>query len=290
MLTKNPAAVANYGVDWSEDLGDGETIATSVWAAVTPAGVTMGSETYDDTTASVSVSGGTNGLIAQLRNTITTTAANTFVKAIAIAISDPANLPLGALPISVPQVKVRLDIETDGLDPEGVANVDAQVEGALRAAVGYVEAQSQRIVRRRVLSKSYDCWPCFPLLVQGVPMRDVLSLSYVGEDGVTATLPDADWTWVPTADGARIVLLDNPDLPRLRYGWPDAVTVSFEAGYDPVGTIPVEDVFALPAVTEQAIVMMTGHLFNNRDAVGTERAYEVPLGVENLLINARQWR
>lgn len=290
MLTKNPADVASYGIDWSADLGTGETIATSAWSLVTSAGVTLGADTHDGASSSVKVSGGTNGLTAQLRNSITTTAANTFVKTIAIAISDPAALPLGSLPISLAEVKVRLDIETSDLDPEGVANVDAQVLGALRGAVDYVEAQTQRVLRRRVMSKSFDHWPCFPLTIEGVPMRDVLSISYVDEDGATQTFAEAGWTWVPTPDGARIVLIDNPDIPRTRYGWPNAVTVNFEAGYDPSGTVPVEEVYALPPRVEQAVVMMTGHLFNNRDAVGTERAYEVPLGVENLLINARQYR
>jgi hypothetical protein len=68
------------------------------------------------------------------------------------------------------------------------------------------------------------------------------------------------------------------------------VTVNFEAGFDPVGTVPHVEAYALPARLEQAVVMMTGHLFTNRDAVGTERAYEVPLGVENLMVNARLYR
>lgn len=289
MLTKNPADVAPYSVDYAADLGEGETISASVWTPLTLAGLTLGAESIAGTQTSIVLSGGTNGLVAQLRNVVTTSAANSFTRVIDIEIVDPAALPLGALPIPLAAVKVRLDIETGDLDDAGEAVIDAQVLGALRAAVDYVEAQSLRVLRRRVMTKKFDRWPCFPLQVAGSPMRDVVSIGYIDENGAPQTLDSADWGWADTYDGACVFLIDSPSLPRLQCR-PGAVTVTYEAGYDPAGTVPRVEEYALPARLEQAVVMMTGHLFTNRDAVGTERAYEVPLGVEHLMTSARLWR
>lgn len=204
--------------------------------------------------------------------------------------SDPVPpTPDGGLPISLAAVKVRLDIDTGDLDPEGEAATDAQVLGALRAAVDFVEAQSLRVLRRRTMTKRFDHWPCFPLEIPGSPMRDVVSISYFDRDGAAQTLPGTDWDWTDNYDGGCVFLTGNNGLPSLQCR-PGAVTVTFEAGYDPAGTVPVVEEYALPPRLEQAVVMMTGHLFTNRDAVGTERAYEVPLGVEHLITSGRLYR
>lgn len=55
----DPDAVLDYSLDWSQLLGDGETLASAVWTL--PAGLTEApqGQSHDDTTATVWVSGGT---------------------------------------------------------------------------------------------------------------------------------------------------------------------------------------------------------------------------------------
>jgi hypothetical protein len=55
----DPDAVLDYTIDWSQWLGDGETIAASTWDV--PAGLTEVDESETTTATSVRVSGGTAG-------------------------------------------------------------------------------------------------------------------------------------------------------------------------------------------------------------------------------------
>lgn len=69
--TKDPDAVLDYELDWSEWL-DTDTIASSSWTADT--GITIDSDTNTTTTATVWVSGGTVGERYEVTNHIVTTA------------------------------------------------------------------------------------------------------------------------------------------------------------------------------------------------------------------------
>lgn len=70
---KDPAAVLDFRHDWTDWLTGGETIATSTWS-VSPAGLTVDSDSATGTTATVYVSGGTAGKVYRLTNRITTNA------------------------------------------------------------------------------------------------------------------------------------------------------------------------------------------------------------------------
>lgn len=72
---KDPDAVLDFAIDWSDWLAAGETIATSAWT--TPAGITEDSETETGTVATIWLSGGTDGEDYEATNEIVTTDART---------------------------------------------------------------------------------------------------------------------------------------------------------------------------------------------------------------------
>lgn len=78
---KDPDDVVDYSVDWTDWLA-GDTIATSVW--VVPTGITKDSDTNDTTSATIWLSGGTEGDDYQLTNRITTAAGRTKDKSFTI--------------------------------------------------------------------------------------------------------------------------------------------------------------------------------------------------------------
>lgn len=82
----NPAEVVDYIVDWSDRLED-DTILTSTFTFVVQAGLVKGADSKTDTTATVPLSGGTAGLIATIRNTITTAGARTYESVETLVIS-----------------------------------------------------------------------------------------------------------------------------------------------------------------------------------------------------------
>lgn len=83
--TKDPAAVLDYGIDWSAWL-DTDAISTSTWTV--PSGITQDSSTSDTTTTTVWLSGGTVGQSYLVTNRITTTAGRTDERTIRIVVAD----------------------------------------------------------------------------------------------------------------------------------------------------------------------------------------------------------
>ena len=81
---KDPSDVADYQIDWSAVL-DTDTIATSTWTP--PAGMTVDSNTYTDTTATVWLSGGTAG-VNLVTNRITTAGGRTFERSVTMTVAE----------------------------------------------------------------------------------------------------------------------------------------------------------------------------------------------------------
>lgn len=68
-FVKDPQAVLDYEIDWSAWLGE-DTISASQWSA--PDGITIDSDSFTDTTATVWLSGGTAGETYEVTNGIST--------------------------------------------------------------------------------------------------------------------------------------------------------------------------------------------------------------------------
>lgn len=73
-FTKDPDAVLDYVNDWASWLA-GDTIISSTWIA--PSGITVDSDSFTDTTATVWLSGGTVGTSYSVVNRIVTAAGRT---------------------------------------------------------------------------------------------------------------------------------------------------------------------------------------------------------------------
>lgn len=88
LAVKDPQAIKDYSIDWSEWLVGSDTIATSTWSSSIPPSLTVNSDSKTDTTATVWVSGGTSGVHYNLTNTITTAGGRTAQRTITIPVMD----------------------------------------------------------------------------------------------------------------------------------------------------------------------------------------------------------
>ena len=84
-FVKDPQDVLDYQIDWSDWL-DTDTISTSAWVVQT--GLTKDSSSNTTTTATVWLSGGTNGNQYVLTNTITTANGRTVERSFIVKVSD----------------------------------------------------------------------------------------------------------------------------------------------------------------------------------------------------------
>lgn len=71
VFLKDPNADLNYEEDWSDWLGDDDTIATSDWAA--ESGLTVGATDKTSTTTIVNLSDGIHGQEYLAKNSVSTT-------------------------------------------------------------------------------------------------------------------------------------------------------------------------------------------------------------------------
>lgn len=213
-----------------------------------------------------------------------------------------------ALPIPLEKVKSRLQIEDGDMDPAGIEAQDDAVMAAFLSAIEFVEKQTHLTLRpttyrvdMRDWCISHDCgcageryrWSdCSPALLERVPFRNVDSIDYLGQGEVTMDdLPSDDYRTQRLTTGGLIHLNDGVSLPSLGRAF-DAVQIIFRAGYDsPEETGSGDDPeLVLPAALANALILLTGYWFNNRDAVGTDRTFEIELGAESLMTAFRLYK
>jgi hypothetical protein len=84
-MLKDPDATLDYRVDWALWLA-GDTISTSTW--IVPTGLVKVTDTHDSTSATVWLSGGTNGKTYEVTNRIVTADGRTDDRTLPIIVRD----------------------------------------------------------------------------------------------------------------------------------------------------------------------------------------------------------
>lgn len=203
-------------------------------------------------------------------------------------------LELGGLPLEVDYVKARLQIETEDLDEAAVQAIDEDVRTALQAAVDYVERQTHLDLRAKTWAAEFCGWPCFPLIFEKGPVREVISIGYLDPDGAPLELDAALWNWQRRGDRVAVYLIDQPALPGISRR-PDAVKIGLSTGFygpsdpDLTGSPPLvpPPALLLPGGHQKAVTLLTGHFYEHRDAVQEDRSYELEMGADNLMASHR---
>lgn len=170
-------------------------------------------------------------------------------------------------PVTLDEVKAQSRIET--------TDEDTYLGGLIAAARAHVESYcGLRIITQTVAAKcdSFADLETLPI----APVASVSSVTYVDPAGATQTLSAS--VYEVRADGltASIVLKYGQAWPSIQDG--SRITVTAICG---TATAPAE--------IKHAILMLTAHWFNNREAVGQNNTAPVPMAVEALLANWRRY-
>ena len=171
------------------------------------------------------------------------------------------------LPVTLQEAKDHLRVDH--------ADEDALIESLIMAAVDSVEGYTRRAIVTRLVDVYFDAFSALMEMPLS-PLKSVESITYIDADGITQTLADTEY---------NVYTSRTPGAIGPAYGktWPsvqcqkDAITVRIQAGYgDAWNTVP-------PAV-RAAILLMIGHLYENREAVIVGQAVNtLPLAVDALL-------
>ena len=185
-------------------------------------------------------------------------------------------------PLSLEEVRDHLLLED--------TRHDSTLNGYLQAAREFVEDHCGRALMEQIITLYLDKFPGgygFDLAINlpRPPLKSVTSVKYVDTAGNQQTLTVTDDY---LAEAARLGSWDNA-LPRVTLAWNkswpatrvviNAVEVEYKVG--------VTDKADVPKGIKQALRLMVGHFFNNREHSIEANLQTIPLGVFDLLRNYR---
>lgn len=189
-------------------------------------------------------------------------------------------------PVTLAEAAAHLRIEAYGSPAEYPEAT--MIEAFITAAREYVEHETGLMLAPQTLEltgRSFGglCrWPGdLGIQLRTAPVTGIVSVTYIDGDGVTQTMTDADY-----------ILDDVAQVPTLfpAYGvsgWPaardqaNAVRIQFAAGYAPTSGSPT--VAVIPMLLRAAVLLMLGHLYENREETTATKLEQVPLGITSLI-------
>lgn len=174
--------------------------------------------------------------------------------------------PPSATPVSLAEAKLHLRVT--------FADEDSLIEGYIEGATSHLDGYSGilgRCLVDQVWRQDFNDWRDLRL-----PFPDAKNLQVVWRDGSgTATTVASNDYFIEAGDlGVHIRFASGWSAPSLPMTGPAGVSVTFTAGYGAPGDVPQS--------LRNAILLMVGHRYENREAVG-ERGQEMPLAFDALI-------
>lgn len=252
---KQPSEIRRIRYIWSDFLGEA-TIATQETTSDDLTVVDSAIDPDDDQAIIFTISGGTDGEVATITQSIVSSAGDeeneTFLIRIRVAEE----------PVSVSDLKENLSLWND-------TTRDGLIASLGRAARLFCEGETKLIVVRRQFTEQFSSFSDIKIFNR--PLISVDEVTYTAVDGATETY-DGDWIWVEGYNRAVLNAAVVATLPTLHDD--GVVTVTYTAGLAE-GECP-ENII-------QAIKMLVTHWFENRSGMMDDRMQEAPLGVKSLL-------
>ena len=154
---------------------------------------------------------------------------------------------------------------------------DAEIEAFIYAATAMIEGPTGIgiALSPQTWRLSLDYFPCEIVVPLG-PVTSIVSVSF--KDAAGADQPVSGLRYDVDAQPLKIWPARDTSWPEV-YCEPGAVKVTFECGYE-----------ELPADLRAAVLLLVGHLYENREAVADVKMAELPMGVATILERYRVGR
>lgn len=153
-------------------------------------------------------------------------------------------------PVTLEATKAHLRVET--------MEDDALIEDQISHATRYIQDRQKRQLMQATYRYCVDYFPGM-IKVPRPPLSSVTSLKYYDTDGVLQTLvEDTDFEVDTDAEPGRIIPYYGTTWPTTRQRT-KAVQLTYVAGYASAAVVPKP--------TVQAILLLVGHWYENRESV-----------------------
>ena len=143
----------------------------------------------------------------------------------------------------------------------------------------YGDWRSTIPMERRNPLRFSSLWESMALRPPMPRLVSVTAITYLDVTGTQQTLDPSTYIVDPASEPARIVPAINLTWPTTDYYVPGSVKVTYVAGTWGDGT----DVDNCPVPVAQAILLLIGHLYTNRENVSPLNLKAIPMGAEALL-------
>jgi uncharacterized phiE125 gp8 family phage protein len=171
-------------------------------------------------------------------------------------------------PVSLDEAKAHLRVDLDADDD--------RIEDAITAARETLEIEMRRcfLTTTWTLGLEHFPWCGARLRLPRPPLRSVDAITYLDVDGAAQTLSTEVYGVDTLSEPGRLYLNPAQVWPGT-YGVPNAVQITFVAGWD--------DVLYVPAGIKHAIKLLVGHMYEHREETAEHPLTEIPLGVKRLI-------
>lgn len=175
--------------------------------------------------------------------------------------------PPASFPVTLEEAKAQCRVRH--------SDEDTFINGLIAAATEHVEKQIGRAIIAQTWRLTLDQFSDAMQLPLS-PVIGVDLVEYSDPDGFTQTASASLYTVDTVSEPGWVVLNNTAEWPET-IDAVGAVRITYEAGYTTV-----------PAPIKHAILLLIGHWFNHREAVG-DPAQALPMAVDALLVNYRAY-
>lgn len=175
--------------------------------------------------------------------------------------------PPDAEPVTKTEVETQLRL-TAGSE-------DTYLDTLIAAAREDCESFQNRAYITQTWELTLDGWPDFPLKVPMPQLISVTSIKYYDTEDVEVTWASSNYFMDADSEPGRIGLAYNVTLPTTTLRPINGVKIRYVAGYGAAANVP--------QATKQAILLLIGHYYENREATSEKKMEELPMAVSSLL-------
>lgn len=176
-------------------------------------------------------------------------------------------------PVTLAEAKAHLRVEHDDEDP--------RISALIKVAREIFERETNRTLIAGTYELTLDGFPCQSpgeIMLPRGPIISVTSVKYDDADGNEQTVAGQDYYVDQVSEPGWIIPTED--------GWPESfagingLRIRFVAGYEATTDSPADPAGNVPEGAKQAMLLLVGHLFENREAVAGQAVVALPLGFD----------
>lgn len=184
--------------------------------------------------------------------------------------------PPALSPVSLAEAKAHLRVDSN--------DEDTLIQTLIDAATAHFDGWSGTLGRcliNQVWTVGLDGWPASGCVRLPFPGVSAVTVKYWDASNAEQSVSGEDVSIYADERGAVVRFSDGFSYPALYDDMANPVQIAATAGYG-AGSSDV------PASIRAAILLVVGHLYQNREAVTTGAAMQLPLGVQALVAPYRR--